>query len=177
MFKLFYTVFFHLHFLCFSSTQNSLFSLSYIILIYLCFSAVFILLLNFRFIAYFSSRVLYAFFSCHYFLFAGNFGSEMSVVISPELVIEVEARMNREYTPPSLIPGTSTPSTSMSMNNCVGVPPNTQARPIQKTRRTGLPTVMEGPGLIYGILFNGVLSRAICSLSSILHRMSSVHFA
>lgn len=75
--------------------------------------------------------------------------SEKSVVISPELVIEMEARMNRQHTPPSLIPGTPTPSTSMSMNNCVGVPPNTQARPIQKSRRTGLATVMEGPGPIY----------------------------
>ncbi len=73
-------------------------------------------------------------------------------------MIEVEARMNREYTPPSLIPGTSTPSTSMSMNNCVGVPQNTQARPIPK-RRSGLATVKEVPGPIYiGILSNRILT-------------------
>lgn len=80
------------------------------------------------------------------------FDSEIPVVISPELVIEVEARMNRQYTPPSLIPGTSAPSTSMSMNNCVGVPPNTQARTTTRSRRTGLAnlaTVNEGPGPIY----------------------------
>ncbi|XP_032792877.2 serine/threonine-protein kinase SIK3 isoform X2 [Daphnia magna] len=70
-------------------------------------------------------------------------------VISPELMIEVEARMNRQYTPPSLLPGNPAPSTSMSMNNCVGVPPNTQARPIPKIRRSGLATVMEGPGPIF----------------------------
>ena len=73
----------------------------------------------------------------------------MPVVISPELMIEVEARMNRQYTPPSLFPGTTAPSSSMSMNNCVGVPQNTQARPIPKIRRSGLATVMEGPGPIH----------------------------
>lgn len=39
----------------------------------------------------------------------------------------------------------------MSMNNCVGVPPNTQARPTPKSRRTGLATVLERPGPILGI--------------------------
>ena len=73
-------------------------------------------------------------------------------VVIPELINEVEARMNHHpYTPPSLTQGNPTPSTSMSMNNCVGVPPNTQARPTPKSRRTGLATVLERPGPILGI--------------------------
>ena len=75
-----------------------------------------------------------------------------SVVISPDpdLVIEVEARMNRQYTPPNLQSGNQsglpTPPVGMSMNNSMTM--NYQTRPIptnsHRKRRTGLATVKEG---------------------------------
>jgi hypothetical protein len=54
-------------------------------------------------------------------------------VISPELVMEVEARMNRQYTPPNLHPaGTTIPVTV----------PRSKAYPRPK-KPSGLPTVQE----------------------------------
>jgi hypothetical protein len=50
-------------------------------------------------------------------------------VISPELVMEVEARMNRQYTPPNLHPAGTTV-------------PRSKAYPRPK-KPTGLPTVQE----------------------------------
>lgn len=85
--------------------------------------------------------------ACHYvWLFN-------SLVFSSEIVNEVEARMNRQHTPPSLLTGPNPgASTSMSMSNCVGVANNAQARPTAKAsreRRSGLATVMEGAGFIH----------------------------
>ena len=60
--------------------------------------------------------------------------------------MEVEARMNRQRTSPSLLPS-NTP-VGMGMNNCVGLPINSQSRPVPKNpvpvpKRSGLATVME----------------------------------
>lgn len=77
-------------------------------------------------------------------------------MISPELVNEVEARMNRQHTPPSLFPINSTATVGMSMNTCPSVNVNSQSRPkpSSRERRSGLATVMEG--LRLGVL--GMLS-------------------
>ena len=82
--------------------------------------------------------------------------------LNPELVIEVEARMNRQHTPPNLnVLGLSSTPAGMSMNSCM----NSQTRPLPKTssreRRSGLATVglatvLEGlrlGGLGIGTLF------------------------
>lgn len=53
-------------------------------------------------------------------------------VISPELVMEVEARMNRQYTPPNLHPAGTIPVTV----------PRSKAYPRPK-KPSGLPTVQE----------------------------------
>lgn len=57
--------------------------------------------------------------------------------------------MNRQHTPPNLLPGPTTPAVGMSMNNSgVNVNLNSQSRTIPKAssreRRSGLATVMEG---------------------------------
>lgn len=84
---------------------------------------------------------------------------------------EVEARMNRQHTPPSLLTGLTGTSpgapASMSMGNCVGVANTTQTRPTAKAsreRRSGLATVLEGAGfhlgsnhfIVYNLRFNSI---------------------
>jgi len=81
-----------------------------------------------------------------------------AVVISPEIVMEVEKRMNRQHTPPSLcVPSSSTGAggaVSMAIANNVSVAINApQPRPIPKNtreRRKGLATLPEGLGFSIG---------------------------